>query len=58
MDLKAFYFQNIKESEYHYWFLDSIKNVNMTFNIFNGQEETENYEFEVNDAEEAITKFR
>lgn len=30
----------------------------MTYNIFTGQEETENYEFEVYDAEEAIIKFR
>ncbi len=28
MDLKEFYFQNIKKSEYHHRFLDSIKKVN------------------------------
>lgn len=58
MDLKDFYFQHIKKSEYHYRFRNSIENVNMIFNIFGGYEKTENYEFEVYDAEEAITKFR
>lgn len=58
MDLKAFYFQNIKESEYHYRFLDSIKKVNYTYNIFTGEEETKDYKFEVYDEEEAIIKFR
>ena len=58
MDLKEFYYQNIKESEYHYRFRNSIDNVNKTFNVFVGYEETESYEFEVYDAEEAITKFR
>ncbi len=28
MNLKKFYFQNVKESEYHYRFHDSVKNVN------------------------------
>ncbi len=32
MDLKEFYFQNIKESEYHYRFLESVKKVNYTYN--------------------------
>ena len=58
MDLKEFYYQNIKESEYHYRFRNSIDNVNKTFNVFVGYEETESYEFEVYDVEEAITKFR
>lgn len=58
MDLKAFYFGNIKESEYHYRFLDSIKKVNYTYNIFTGEEETQDYKFEIYDAEEAIIKFR
>lgn len=55
MDLKDFYFQNIQKNEYHYCFYDSIENVN---NIFSDYEEVEDYEFEVYDAEEAITKFR
>ena len=58
MDLKEFYFQNIKESEYHYRFLNSIKKVNYTYNIFCGEEEAQNYQFEIDDVEEAITKFK
>lgn len=58
MDLKDFYFQNVKESEYHYRFFDSIKNVNNVHNIFSGYEEVNNYKFEVHDIEEAILKFR
>lgn len=58
MDLKEFYFQNIKESEYHYRFLESVKKVNYTYNIFYGEEETQNYQFEIYDVEEAVTKFK
>lgn len=58
MDLKEFYFQNIQESEYHYRFYDSIKNVNRLHNSWFGYEEVDDYEFEVYDAEEAITKFK
>lgn len=58
MDLKEFYFLNIQETEYHYRFYDSIKNVNKTYNIFSGYEEVNDYKFEIYDEEEAITKFR
>lgn len=58
MDLREFYFQNIKESEYHYRFLDFVKKVNYTYNVFYGEEETLDYRFEIYDAEEAITKFK
>lgn len=58
MDLREFYFQNIQEAEYHYRFHDSITNVNKTYNIFSGYEESNDYKFEVYDAEEAITKFK
>lgn len=58
MELKDFYFQNIQKDEYHYRFYDSIENVNNVYNIFSGYTEVEDYEFEVYDAEEAITKFR
>lgn len=44
MDIRAFYFQNIEESEYHYRFYDSIN--------------VENSEFRIFDLEEAITKFK
>ena len=58
MDLKEFYFRNIKESEYHYRFLDFIKNVNNIYNVFSGYEEVNDYAFEVYDIEEAIIKFK
>ena len=58
MDLKEFYFQNIKESEYHHRFLNSVKKVNYTYNLFTGEEETQDYQFEIYDVEEAITKFK
>ena len=58
MDLKEFYFQNIQEEEYHHRFYDSIKNVNKIYNVFEGYKEVNDYEFEVYDEEEAITKFR
>lgn len=58
MDIKEFYFQNIQESEYHWRFFDSIKNVNRAYNIFEGYIEIDDYKFEVFDVEEAIKKFR
>ncbi|WP_300676763.1 hypothetical protein [uncultured Gemmiger sp.] len=59
MDLKEFHLKSVKESEYHYCFLDSIRKVNYTYNIFSGKdEETENYKFEIYDVEDAIAKFR
>lgn len=58
MDLKAFYFQNIKESEYHFRFRESIEKVNIVYDFFTGEEEFEDYKFEIYDAEEAIIKFR
>ncbi|WP_303871403.1 hypothetical protein [Acetobacterium wieringae] len=58
MDIKEFYFQNIKEEEYHYRFYDSIKNVNEIYSVFSEYEEVDDCKFEVYDTEEAITKFR
>ena len=58
MDLKEFYFKNIEETEYHHRFYKAIESVNTVYNLFIGEEEVEDYEFEVFDAEEAITKFR
>lgn len=58
MDLKAFYFQNIQESEHHHRFYEDIKNVNMDYNVFDEYTEVDDYAFEVLDVEEAITKFR
>lgn len=58
MDLKEYYFQNIKDTEYHHKFFDSIKNVNRQYNFFSGYHEVEDCSFDVYDAEEAINKFR
>ena len=58
MDLKEFYFKNVQETEYHYRFYDSIKDINKIYNVFSGYEERNDYEFEVYDEEEAIIKFR
>ena len=58
MDLREFYFQNIKEDEYHYRFMNSIKNANKTYNVFTGYEEIGDVDFEVYDTEEAIMKFK
>lgn len=56
MDLKDFYFQNIKEDEYHHRFYNSIENVNN--DIPSESTKVKDYKFEVFDAEEAITKFK
>lgn len=58
MDLKDFYLQNIQKDEYHYRFYDLIENVNNVCNIPSYYTEVMGYEFEVHNAEEAITKFR
>lgn len=58
MDLKKFYFDNISEKEYYHRFFETIKNVNNTYNVFSGYEETYDYKFEIFDIEEAIQKFR
>ncbi len=58
MDLKDYYFKNVKQDDYHYIFFEAIKNVNTMYNIFRGEEEVNDYQFEVYDAEEAILKFR
>ncbi|MBR1762098.1 MAG: hypothetical protein IJ731_01865 [Eubacterium sp.] len=58
MDIKDFYLKNIQETEYHYRFYETIKNINMRYNIFDGYKEVEDYAFEVFDDDEAITKFK
>lgn len=58
MDLKAFYFENINEQDYHFRFYKNIQNVNKIYNVFSGYEEVNDYEFIVYDPEEAMTKFR
>lgn len=54
MDLKDYYFQNIKEGEYYYRFHELIDNVNKIYNIFSGYEEVNDYQFQVYDTEEAM----
>ena len=46
MDLKEFYFKNIKETDYHHRFYEHI------------DDENDDFTFEVFDAEEAIVKFK
>lgn len=58
MDLKAFYFQNIKEDEYHYRFNSVIENTTKVYNVFGEYVENDDCLFEVYDAEEAIIKFK
>ena len=58
MDLRAFYLDNIENDEYHYRFLEAIRDVNQIYNIFGGYEEIKDYTFEIFDTEEAIQKFR
>lgn len=58
IDLKEFYLQNIQESEYYYRFFDPVKKVNCTYNVFYGEIENQDYQFEIYDVKEAITKFK
>lgn len=59
LDLRKFYFDNIKEEEYHYRFFYDVENYIIKYNVFGGYEEIETeHDFQVYDAEEAITKFR
>ena len=47
MDLKDFYLSNIDNNEYHYRFIDAVKEVEMS-----------DYHFDIYDTEEAIIKFK
>lgn len=58
MDLLEFYMDNVTPDEYYYKFYDLIHDVNYTYNIFIGKEETFDYEFIVFDVEEAIEKLK
>lgn len=58
MDLKEYYFQKIKDSDYHYAFYESISDVNKVYNVFNGVQVVNDFRFDVYDPEAAITKFR
>lgn len=58
MDLKKYYLENVKSTDYHYRFRNTVQNANKIYDIFTGYEEIDDYVFEIFDAEEAITKFR
>lgn len=58
MDLKEFYLQNVKTDDYHYRFMESVLDVNKVYNIFTGYDERYDFDFEIYDIEEAISKFR
>lgn len=57
IDLYDFYFKNIKKEDYYYRFYSSIKNANKTYNIFIGEQESNDYKFELYDVDEMINKF-
>lgn len=58
MDLRKFYLENVSEQEYYYNFYELIRGINETYNVFYGTQETQNYEFIVDDIEDAIEKFK
>lgn len=58
INLREYYLQNVNQSEYYFRFYDLIKNVNTTYNIFDGESISQDYRFEVFDENEAIDKFR
>lgn len=61
IDLRQYYLENITEDDYYYRFYKRIKNVNISYNAFDGYQiprETGDATFFVQDAEEAISKFR
>lgn len=61
IDLRQYYLDNVKEDEYYYRFYRRIKDVNISYNVFENHKvphETGDATFLVYDAEEAINKFR
>lgn len=58
VDIKEFYYDEVKEDEYYYRFYDFITSVNKSYNECEGEHNAYNYAFEVYDAEEAIQKYR
>lgn len=59
MDLRQFYFNNIRDSEYHHRFFNFIKNVNQRYEYGVGFVNREDAcLFEVFDIEETISKFK
>lgn len=58
MDLRKYYLENVSAEEYYYTFYDLINNVNETYNIFEGIQETFDYKFLIDDIDDAIEKFK
>lgn len=58
MDLRKYYLENVSEDEYYYIFFDFIKDINYTYNVFTGKEETNNYKFIIYDIQDVIEKFK
>lgn len=58
IDLRQYYLDNVAESDYYYRFFSLIEGVNRTYNVFHGEEETQEFEFLVHDEIEAIEKFK
>ena len=58
MDLRKFYLENVSEQEYYYTFHDLVEKVNQTYNIFVGVQETHDYQFIIDDIDDAIEKFK
>ena len=58
IDLRAYYLSNVNSGDYYYRFYSLVKDVNVTYNVFEGACETGNYQFVVFDEYEAVDKFR
>lgn len=58
MDLRKFYLENISKNEPYYRYYGLVKNVNKSYNIFAGEQETFQYQFAVDSIDEAIEKFK
>lgn len=58
MDLRKFYLDNVSEQEYYYTFHDLVENVNCEYSFLDNFEETENYQFLIDDINDAIEKFK
>lgn len=58
MDLRRYYLDNVSDNEYYYKFYNLINDINNTYNIFSGIQETYDYSFEVDGIDETIEKFQ
>ena len=58
MDLRKFYLDNVSEQEYYYTFHDLIENINREYIRLFNYDETRNYQFLIDDIDDAIEKFK